>query len=192
MIHSQERGFTILEIIVVLAIIGVLAAVVLNGIAESRAQAQDVKRQSDLQQLQLAIRLYQEQNSGAPPLPGCGRGATSSPWASQGTGNGGVCEEYIMDLAPAFIAQLPQDTNMQTVSSETYGYGYRTNGNEIVPGDGWKVVVFGGSEFYKIKTNDDPFARCPAHCATINPFCNPRHGRFERTFAVYNEAGACL
>ncbi len=61
-----ERGFTLVEIIVVMAIIGLLTAVVVTNMSQARANARDKVRESDLAQIQLAIKLHQQNNPSNP------------------------------------------------------------------------------------------------------------------------------
>jgi len=64
---KQKRGFTLVELLVVIAIIGILSSIVLANLNGSRQAARDVKRISDVKQLQLALELYFDANSGKYP-----------------------------------------------------------------------------------------------------------------------------
>jgi len=55
------NGFTLLEIMVVVGIIGLLSAVVIGSLNTSRAKARDSQRLSDLKQIQFAIGIYLEE-----------------------------------------------------------------------------------------------------------------------------------
>lgn len=47
----RGRGFTLVELLVVIAVIGVLSSIILVGFSGSRAKARDAKRISDLQNI---------------------------------------------------------------------------------------------------------------------------------------------
>ncbi|MFQ5540934.1 MAG: type II secretion system protein [Candidatus Paceibacteria bacterium] len=57
-----NRAFTIIELLVVVAIIGTLASVVLALVSDARLDARDKRRVADLQQLQKALELYATDN----------------------------------------------------------------------------------------------------------------------------------
>jgi len=59
-ITSFEKGFTVLEFLVVLAIIGILIAVALTGIDLSRERARDNTRISDMQNIALSLQQYND------------------------------------------------------------------------------------------------------------------------------------
>lgn len=56
----RNRGFTLIEILIVVAVIGTLASVVVANVADGRKKARDASRISDIAQLQLAMRMHKD------------------------------------------------------------------------------------------------------------------------------------
>ncbi len=56
--HNTERGFTLVEILIVVAIIGILASVALIGLGPVQKRGRDSRRISDMRETQTAIELY--------------------------------------------------------------------------------------------------------------------------------------
>ena len=56
--QKNSSGFTLVELLVTIAIIGILSAVVLTSMSGARNQAKDGRRVSDIKQIQLALELY--------------------------------------------------------------------------------------------------------------------------------------
>ncbi|MEK7546633.1 MAG: type II secretion system protein [Patescibacteria group bacterium] len=54
----MKKGFTLIEILIVVAIIAVLASMVLVGFGPAQRQGRDARRISDLRQVQNALELY--------------------------------------------------------------------------------------------------------------------------------------
>ncbi len=65
-LKSIRRGFTLIELLVVIAIIGILSSVVLASLNSARVKGRDARRVADIGQLQLALELYYDANSGYP------------------------------------------------------------------------------------------------------------------------------
>jgi prepilin-type N-terminal cleavage/methylation domain-containing protein len=57
-LFSKDAGFTLVELMVVIAIIAILTGIITTNFTSSRAKARDAKRISDLGHIQLAIELY--------------------------------------------------------------------------------------------------------------------------------------
>ncbi len=96
-----RQGFTLIEILVVVAIIGILAGVVLVGLRGSGPQARDSKRAADLSGVRNGLELYYNK-TGAYPL--------TMTWAVLTT---------TLTGADIGINQIPQDTDYSYTSDGT-------------------------------------------------------------------------
>ncbi len=121
------RGLTLIEVLVVIAIIGILAAVISVNAVESGKISRDAKRQADLRMLQSAVELYKNKNGQYPE--GCNNaGEWSGQLGSQYECTNGS-SQYITGLAPEFIPVLPYDPKLNGTNS---GYVYVTNADRSV------------------------------------------------------------
>lgn len=66
MIKIKKYGFTLIEVLIVIIIIGILAAAVVLALNNSRAKARDVRRITDIKQMQTALELYYTGEQGYP------------------------------------------------------------------------------------------------------------------------------
>ncbi len=63
---KSYRGFSLVELIAVIGILALLASVVLFNLQEAKKNARDAQRLSDLQQIQLALRVYKDTHGNYP------------------------------------------------------------------------------------------------------------------------------
>lgn len=110
----RMSGFTLLELLVVVAIIGLLAAIVLASLNSGRGKSRDAKRASALRELRTAMQLYYDTNR-AYPVAAAWRGGQGNCW-------GMVTDDWIPGLAPNFISKLPLDPKPSNCGS-VYLYG---------------------------------------------------------------------
>jgi len=110
-INKYKKGFTLLEILLVIAAIGILAAIVLIAINPNRqiAQARDTVRQSDINTLQKALDQYLIDNKAYPTSISTTPGYICNT-ASLQTG-GPACTGFVdlKVLVPDYIAAIPRD-----------------------------------------------------------------------------------
>ena len=64
--RSSQRGFTLIEIMVVVVILGILAAVVVPRIMDNPGKARVAKAKQDIRQLESALELYKLDNFNYP------------------------------------------------------------------------------------------------------------------------------
>jgi prepilin-type N-terminal cleavage/methylation domain-containing protein len=120
--YKSKLGFTLLELLVVISIIGLLASVVSVSLNSSRANARDVRRIADIRQMQLALELYFDSNNNYPGEAGwcdSSKGVTAtncSGFVSNSWPSGGI----IAVEQQGFMSKLPIDP----INSADYYYGY--------------------------------------------------------------------
>jgi type II secretion system protein G len=127
-----SRGFTLVELLVVISIIGILSAVTLASMSSVRKKARDIQRIANLNQIANAIALYQLDSGGIPP------GEDGVEYVN---GN----KEWIPGLAPKYISVVPSDpidTGEHKFHYSRQGNNYEVisfmeqNGNDVACGDG--------------------------------------------------------
>ncbi len=116
-LYALRRGFTLVELLIVVIILAVLAAIVIPQFNSATSDTQEAALDANLAAMRNAIELYKAQHTGYP-------GSTAS---SGGTGCGGNPGTGAANEAQAFIDQLTLYTNAAgqacTVGSTTYKYG---------------------------------------------------------------------
>ena len=106
----MKKGFTLIELMVVIAIIGILTAIITANLAQSKSKSRDAKRISDIAQLQLALELFFDRCNVYPST------------LATGSTNGSCPPDPVsgqqINLGN-FIAQIPSDPT----AGSTYLYG---------------------------------------------------------------------
>jgi type II secretion system protein G len=107
----KNQGFTLIEIIVVMLIIGLLAALGIGSFTSSQIKSRDARRKSDLRQIANALEIYYNDYGNYPlgtngMIMGCGSGGVQQcNWGEtfSATPVGGGAEVV-------YMVQMPEDT----------------------------------------------------------------------------------
>lgn len=121
--YRQQAGFTLLELLVVMSIIGLIAAIGFGNFTTSQAKSRDAARKRDLANLTTALEAYYNDNGCYPlsfngEIVGCGGNTCTAggtvcswggPWTHSGTGVN-------------YVTTLPLDPQDATGSNIDYYY----------------------------------------------------------------------
>jgi prepilin-type N-terminal cleavage/methylation domain-containing protein/prepilin-type processing-associated H-X9-DG protein len=76
-----RAGFTLVELLVVIAVIGILAGMLLPVLGKSKVRAKRLQCMNNVRQIDLALRMYADVNADKLPHAGAGAWAWDIPWA---------------------------------------------------------------------------------------------------------------
>ncbi|HUD02706.1 MAG TPA: prepilin-type N-terminal cleavage/methylation domain-containing protein, partial [Candidatus Paceibacterota bacterium] len=62
----RKKGFTLIELMVVIAIIGILASIIMVSLSSAQSKGRDAKRVADIRTIQLALEEYYNDNGNYP------------------------------------------------------------------------------------------------------------------------------
>ena len=82
--NPVKRGFTLIEILIVVVILGILAAIIVPQFTDAAQDAGVSSARSQLQTMRSQIELFRVQNNGAAPVDD---GTGAGPWAALVAGN---------------------------------------------------------------------------------------------------------
>jgi len=187
--HRAQAGFSLIELLIVIAIVGILAGIVYVNFGGSSSAGRDAQRVTDLRNLQSAIEQY-KQKYGRYPERGCS--VSGNTFATETSCPG----SYISGLAPEFIPRLPSDPRRDT----GVGYAYLTNADGTV----YKLMADRTVES-EIVTDSHSFKSCDilhnngsdnlnvaGWCSAVHfsgnnapTHCQSSNIRFQRSYAVW-------
>lgn len=113
--NRQKTGFTLIELVIVMAIIAILTAAGLSSYISSQVKGRDARRKGDLTQISRAIEIYYNDHGSYPSahnglIVSCGDGTADCSW------NGGPFTDANSTI---YMQKLPRDP---AYSSRQYYY----------------------------------------------------------------------
>ncbi|MEK7111928.1 MAG: prepilin-type N-terminal cleavage/methylation domain-containing protein [Patescibacteria group bacterium] len=116
--RKYSRAFTLVELLVVMAIISILAIIIIGGFRSSQMRGRDAQRKSNLKQIATALELFFADYSKYPPATGT-QIASCSYNPSNGTGTSCAWDSGNMsDGKTTYMRTVPADP----VSVQNYVY----------------------------------------------------------------------
>ncbi len=113
---KKQKGFTLIELIIVIAIISLLAMIVTYSIIGAQKKARDTKRIAELSDLGKAVGIYQSMNAGE--LPPMYAGSQSGGWD---TGCLGDTNQFLQELINKGLAKtIPRSNDISDPSGFSY------------------------------------------------------------------------
>ena len=126
--RGKQQGFTIVELLVVIVVVGILASISTVAYSGVQARARDSQRHQDIQTIVKALDAYYLDNGEFPPGSCSSSCVINGVWSNT---NDGSWANLRNALVPDYISELPTDpsptigTNPQ--SATAFGYGYYAN-----------------------------------------------------------------
>lgn len=144
-----QHGFTLIEMLVVIAIISILIGIGVNTFTIAQKKARDVRRKADLRSIQTALELYKQDNGIYPYAMNCVPPDQPTRYCYHSSNDTG----YIVGLEPNYIPKLPIDPKTPNTSppysgSNNYSYMY---GNANVSPGGYDLMA-------RLENGQDPDA----------------------------------
>lgn len=144
---SRQSGFTIVELLIVIVVIGILAAITIVAYNGIQQRGRDAQRRSDVASLQKALELFRAEKGG---YPICG---SATPYTPGGVISAGTVVSCLTaGLVPNYLTKLPLDPANSGSYQYFYGVGYRKSGAASYVGDATDNYMIGG----KLETVTSP------------------------------------
>lgn len=121
--YRKQKGFTLVEILIVVVILGILAAIVIPQFSEASTEARESSVKSNLQMLRSQIELYKVQHNGSWPDATTGTTfatALTSATDADGTVSAtGAYGPYMVSVPNNVLCGTEANANVITIKTDT-------------------------------------------------------------------------
>lgn len=184
--QRNKKGFTLVELLVVVAIIGILATIGMVMYAGAQKSGRIAKRIQDLKAIQTALELYYSVNKTYPVVTL----NTDTGWRSECSSWGGYASDLVIpnpagypSFVPNYMPAFPSDPRMDKTTSR-HCYLYRSNGTDYKLLDHW-IDEFSSNDYQSQKNFLDPLRDGGADQCKLD-------GTNFWAWAVYSSPTVCL
>jgi prepilin-type N-terminal cleavage/methylation domain-containing protein len=144
-VHFVQKGFTLVELLIVAIILAILAAIVVPQFASSTTDAQESALRSDLAGIRAAIDLYRQQHGAYPGVNASSGGTCTG--GTKGTGAAGTATAF-GDQLVRYTDRNGNSCSLQDASGELFPFGPYLKENQIptnpITGDATIEIVTTG------------------------------------------------
>jgi prepilin-type N-terminal cleavage/methylation domain-containing protein len=109
---KKYLGFTLIEMMVVIAIVGFLASIILVALNNARMKGRDARRKTDIGQVRKALDLYFQDNASYPAPANCSNASFN-----------GVDIQLVQPIITSYISSVPDDPK-KTTTGYPNNYAY--------------------------------------------------------------------
>jgi prepilin-type N-terminal cleavage/methylation domain-containing protein len=127
MFYSKNKGFTLVELMVVISIVALLSAVVLSSINTARSKGRDAQRKLMAKQIQNALELYKLDNNGSYPLSSGSVACTNNPQGSWMSSVDSDCWAVLGAALSPYLKTMPEDPLQSTAAATAPDNGPHTS-----------------------------------------------------------------
>ena len=119
--NKKANAYTIVELLIVIVVIAILAAVSVVAYMGIQVRARDTQRKQDVATIQRALELYYIDN-GRYPVSSCSSGCKIN--GSWSTTSDGSWANLAAQLVPKYISELPSDPRASTTTNPAISNGF--------------------------------------------------------------------
>lgn len=162
--NRQQQGFTIVELLIVIVVIGILAAITIVAFNGIQDRTRTTAKVNDIKSLQKIVELYYAENGTYPN--------TGSSWRFQRSAG----DSFIPGVVPKYASSLPSISDGPSNSGSNNTYIYMSNS----AGTGYKLM-----RLYQPSVPAAEYSNVPTAMRDQNPGLTDRWG-------VWSSLGAGL